>query len=132
APSMRLTDHLLALFSGRASDDSASASWSIEKLSVRGGKMRVDLAAYPLLEFDFSAQLRDMAVDGGGAADLSLSRFSIREREGEAEALTLSSAHVTATLAGLRNRSIREIEVEDPHVNVTDHLLEWRPPQSTT
>ncbi len=128
APQLRLTDQVLALLPKSSAEPSAGLPWSVEHISVQGGKARVELAAFPRVDFDFAAQVRNLAPDGGGAADLSLAGLSVRWSDDDAEVLSLPSLHVAATIGGLRNRIIREIEMEDPHVNVTDRLLAWNPP----
>ena len=127
-PQLQLTDRVLALLPKSSSEPAAELPWRIERVSVQGGKAVLDLAGFPRADFSFAAQVRDLAPDGGGAADLSLTGLSVRWREADVEVLSLSSVHVVATVGGLRNRIIREIEVEDPHVNVTDRLLAWSPP----
>lgn len=131
APRLRLNDRVLALLPKPSPEPTAGPGWNVERVSVTNGKARVDLAAFPRLDFAFAAQVHDAAPDGGGAAELSLANLSTRWREDNAELLSLSSVRVAATMRGLRNRNIHEIEVEDPRVNVTDRLLRWSPPETT-
>jgi len=127
-PQLYLTDQLLSLLPATESKGAATPAWSCDRLSVRWGKVRLDLAAWPEAEFDFAVQAERVAAEGGGAFELSLAAFRARLREEEAPTLSIAGVRVTGSLAGLARGAIQEIAVDDPQINVTDRLLAWRPP----
>ncbi len=129
SPRLHLTDPLLALLP-KTSSASDGAPWRVERLRVRDGKMRVDLAAWPEAEFDFALSAEQVAAEGGGAVELDATALRARWRgEGE-DTLTFSSLRLAGTLAGLRRGIVQQIALDDAGVKVTDRVLAWRPPGS--
>jgi hypothetical protein len=64
----------------------------------------------------------------GGAIELALAALRVRLRGDDADTLTIPTARVAGTLAGLGRGELRELVIVQPRVNVTDRALAWRPP----
>ena len=128
-PHLRLTDRFLASLPKTSSDNATAPAWSCERVSVQGGKARVELAAWPELDVQFDGQAGQLSSEGGGALQLSLSALRARLPRDATDSITISSVQVTGFLAGLRRGQVQEISIDDPNVNVTEELLAWRPPQ---
>ena len=130
-PHLRLTDRLLAALPKTSSDNASAPAWSCDRLSIQGGKARVELVAWPELDVHFGAQAGQLSSEGGGAVQLSLSALRARLPSDVADAVTVSSVQVTGSLAGLQRGQVQEIVIDDPHLHVTDALLAWRPPPTS-
>lgn len=123
SPRVVVTDTLLAALPPKKADDPTRPAWTVDRLTVRDGQARVDLAARPRVEFGFAAELRPKTADGGTPLELALSALQVRTRADDAEALSIPSVKVAATLEGLRARRVREVTIAEPRVTVTDALL---------
>jgi hypothetical protein len=128
-PHLRLDDRVLALLSGKNSGQNPPPVWSCDRLSIRDGKMKVDLAAWPEAEFDFAAQAEHVAPEGGGAVELSLAALGVRLRYGEGRTLSVETVRVAGTMSGLMGGKIQEIVIDEPSIKVTDRLLALRLPE---
>lgn len=130
-PHLRLTDRLLASLPKTSSHNATAPAWSCERLSIQGGKARVELAAWPELDVQFGMQAGQLSSEGGGAVQLSLAALRARLPGAAADAVTVSAVQMMSSLAGLRLGQVQEIVIDDPHLHVTDTLLAWRPPTAS-
>jgi len=128
APQVNVTDRLLAMLPKTDSQKGTTPAWSCERLSVQRGQARIDLAAWPAAEFDFSVNAEQIAAEGGGAFEITLAAISARLRGDETPAFSMTGARVAGTMSGLGRGTIREITIENPQVTVTDRLLALIPP----
>ncbi len=127
-PHLRLTDRLLASLPKSSAEKRATPTWNCERLSIRDGRARVELAAWPEVDVEFAGQGERLASGGGGAVQASLTNFRAKLRNEDADALAIAALKVSGSIAGLQRGQVQEVSIEDPHVNVTDVLLAWRPP----
>jgi hypothetical protein len=128
APHLHINDRVLTMFPKASSDQPPTTMWSCDRLSIRRGKAKIELADWPEAEFEFAAQAEHVAAEGGGAVELSLAALKARLRGDEAKTLSVSAARVAGTMAGLARGTIQEIAIDEPNINVTERLLAWRPP----
>ncbi|MCE9611918.1 MAG: hypothetical protein K8R23_17105 [Chthoniobacter sp.] len=122
SPRVVMTDALLAALPPTKPDDPARPAWTVDRVTVRDGRARVDLAARPRVEFGFDAKM-EKAEDGGTPLALVLSEVRVRTRGDDAEALSIPSVKVAASLEGLRAQRVAEVVIAEPRVTVTDALL---------
>jgi hypothetical protein len=120
SPHLVFSDALLALFPKSSADSGSSPAWSVEKISIEKGSASVDVGKLPRMRFDFAAH----AADSSGPLSLDLNRVAVQLRQSESEVLSIVSAHAVVSPAELRAQKIREIAIEDPHVNLTDEALD--------
>ena len=123
APQVVVTDGLLALLPTKQAGDSAAPAWTVERVAIHRGQARIDLAALPRADFGFAAELREKLLVGGTPVELALSAVRVRLRKDDAEAFSVPSVKVKATLEGLRAHKVREVVIEEPRVFVSDALL---------
>ncbi len=123
APRLALTDGLLAALPKKSGGDSAAPAWTVERVTVKGGQVAVDLAAWPRAEFGFAGELREKQLVGGTPVNLALSELRVTLRKDGAEALAIPSVQAKATLEGLRAHRVREVVVDAPVIAVSDALL---------
>ena len=123
SPSIVIDDALLASLPKQTASGDAAPAWSIGSVSIERGAARVDLAAFPRAQFDFSGRFSDPDQREKAPITLNLGNISAQLRTAPAETLSIASARVVATMEGLRQRKIREIAVEDLHANVTDEVI---------
>lgn len=120
SPQLAISDSLLALLPKSPADGGPTPAWSIEKISIEKGSASVDVGKLPRVRFDFAAH----AADSSGPLSLDLGRVVVQLRQGQSEVLSIASAHAVVSLSELRAQKIREIAIEDPHVNLTDKVLD--------
>ncbi|MEP6670862.1 MAG: hypothetical protein ABJF10_17015, partial [Chthoniobacter sp.] len=130
SPHFVVTDRLMALIP-QSSTGGPGPAWSIGSVSIEKGKGRVELAAWPRMQFGFSAQFADPQRKGNAPLALNLDHVSAHLRQDGSESLSVASARIVATVEGLRAQKIREIAIEDPHVIVTDSVLAAFTPSAT-
>lgn len=118
-PRFRVTDALLAALPAGGGGGGEAVPWRIGHLAIRGGSGRIEVAALPEARFGFAVELSE----GAGANRMKLTGLSVRTRADGVEVLALPAVIVEASLADLRRRTIREVEIAAPRVVVTDRLL---------
>src|SRR5262249_52303390 len=138
SPQIHLTDQFLAMLPKPDSKSDSAPAWSCDRLSIQNGKAKIDLAEWPLAEFDFAAQAEHLTGEGAGAAQLLPGQGADAGApplrgppagwHGEAhQRFGGADLRVSGPAGGLARGAIQEIAIDDPVVHVTDRLLAWRP-----
>lgn len=123
SPHIAIDDALLALLPKSSAESSGAPSWSIENVSISKGTVSVDVASLPRVRFDFAAHGSGSFARGSTPLTLDLSRVAVQLRQQETEALSIASVHAVVSLDELRAQIIRELTIEDPHVDLTDDFV---------
>ena len=127
-PRVHVTDALLAAVTSDA-PSSGGAPWQVGKLTITGGKVRVDLAGMPTVRADVAVRF-DAASPTGNQVEVTAVR--VRAPGDEADALTLRSLKVSGSLDDLQRGKVRALTIEEPHLRLTDRLLASLPQSSTS
>lgn len=123
SPHIAIDDALLALLPGSSTESSAAPAWNIENVSIRKGTASLDVTTLPRVRFDFAALGSGSPAPGLPPLTFDLSHVSVQLRQKEAEALSIAAARAVVSLDELRAQKIRELAIEDPHVDLTDDLI---------
>jgi len=123
SPHIAIDDALLALLPKSSPQTSAAPVWTVENVSIRKGTASVDMTTLPRMRFDFAAQGSGSQAPGRLPLTLDLSHVAVQLRQAETEALSITSAHAVVSVKELRAQKIRELMIEDPHVNLNDDVV---------
>ena len=129
-PHLVIDNRLLAMLPKSSSSQGANPAWSCVRFSIQRGKAKLDLADWPEGEFDFTVQADHVSAEGGGAVEISFADLKARLRGDAHPALAIASLKIAGTMNGLARGTVEEVAIDEPLIQVTDHLLAWRPPRS--
>ena len=110
-------------------DGSKDSGWTIDRLSVRGGSVKVALANQPALTSRFDAEILGMGgTDAGGKLDsVRLREWSLRAPDGRSIA-TIPDATLRFTTSELSAGHLRKLTVSGAVVAITQQDLSFLAP----
>jgi hypothetical protein len=133
SPRIAVNDALLKLLPRPAVGNEPAPAWRFDHLAIEKGEVRVDVSTLPRLRGGFAIHADAAPGHAEETFAVDIAHFSARLREDASELLSIAAARVVASPGDLQAKRIRELTVQDPHLQVTDAavaLLQSKPDAS--